>query len=130
MKQNLKIQTKRLMATVIICLFSIISIGTGKIFTNHLNTKNNIVTEQDFIYNINQNIEQELPYSQHNEWLKLSNNHSLAFLKVNSINNNIKEEKNFPLLQRNNLFTISLSTILANLISSAKAHLKENIVSK
>ncbi len=130
MTQSIIIHKKRLMATIIICLFSVISIGIGKIITNSLNIKNNIVSEQDFLYTINQHIEQEFPSAQHHEWLKIANKHSVAFLKLNSINNNIKLEKDHISTTNNSLLTTSLSTILVNLISTAKAHIKENITNK
>ena len=117
---------KQLLFAATICLFSILTISSGKIFVNLLDIKGKIDKEKQIWTNISQNIKSELPLPQQNKWLHFAKNNPEIFLQANTSKYlNVNNTQQNPVAE--NIITNSFTTILANIVVTTRKHIKKAV---
>ena len=114
---------KQLLLAAVICLFSILTISSGKILSNFLDTKNRINKEKQTWINISQNIKSDLMQPQQKKWADFAKNNPEIFLRANTTNF-LKGNDIQPNLDTKSIRTDTSKNLLANIVVTTKAHIK------
>ena len=124
MMKSVKTHKKQLLFAATVCLFSILTVSTGKIFVNLLDTNAQIYKEKQAWIKISRNITSELTISQQKEWSDFAIENPEIFLRANT-SNYYCLDRTPSTTNAENITHNSIRNILANIIITTKEHIKK-----